>query len=137
MINPREGAWNHPYAIWHNGDEWFFKRHDRFSEWLMVNDVRDIMCCMENRLAAFNGTRKWKKLESFQLSKPSELYSLYLLIQATQFTNLTKIAETEENSKKKIQQILKSRLERDSNIPYFITRYQHLLPCLQKFSLTN
>jgi hypothetical protein len=82
---------------------------------------------MENRLAAFNGTRKRKKLESFQLSKPSELYSLCPLAQLPQSVRFAGIAETEGDSKKKSQQIHKLRREGDSNIPYFVTRYQHLI----------
>jgi hypothetical protein len=76
---------------------------------------------MGNRLAAFDGTRNLKKLVSFQLSKPSDLRALGSVTQSKQMEKFTEIAETEVDSKKKIQQINKFRWKEDSKIPSFTT----------------
>ena len=123
MIEPSEVAWNFPYAVRNDRCEWFFKRHDWFSKLLMMSDVGDITCCMENRRAAFNWRRKPKKLESLLLEKPTALYLLYLPILSRQSADFTEIAETEADSKKKIQQINKFHWKEDPKIPSFTTLY--------------
>jgi len=128
MINPREVLWNFANASWDDGYEWFFKRHGRFSNLLLLmSDVGDITSCMENRLAAFDGTQNLKKLESLQLAKPSDLYPLYLPIRFRQSTMFAGITETEVDSMKNIQQINKFRWKEDSKIPSFTTQYQPLI----------
>jgi len=89
-----------------------------------MSDVDDITCCMENRLAAFDGTRNLKKLASFQLSKPSDLRALGSVTQSKQLAKFAEIAETEVDSMKNIQQIKKLRWKEDSKIPSFTTQYQ-------------
>ena len=123
MVKPRKVAWDLPVAMRNDWHELFFKRHDWFSKLLMMCDVGDITCCMENRRAAFDGRRKPKKLESFQLAKPSDLCLLYLPIQSKESTRFTEIAQTKVDSKKKIQQINKFRWKEDSKIPSFTTLY--------------
>jgi len=78
---------------------------------------------MENRLTEIASARKPKKLESLQLEKPSDLYLLYSPVKLQQSTRFTKIAQTEVDSKKKIQQIDKFRWKEDSKIPSFTTLY--------------
>ena len=123
MVEPGKRSWNLSDGIREDGHEWFFKRHDWFSVLLMMSDVIDITCCMENRRAAFDWGRKLKKLESLQLAKPSNLYLLYFPAQLPQASMFTEIAETKVDSKKKIQQINKCRWKEDSKIPSFATLY--------------
>jgi hypothetical protein len=78
---------------------------------------------MENRRAVVNWARKPKKLESFQLAKPSDLCFLYSPAKLQQSTRFTEIAETEVDSKKKIQQINKFRWKEEPKIPSFTTLY--------------
>jgi hypothetical protein len=104
MVEPSEVARYFSHAVRHDRHEWFFKRHDRFSK-LMMSDVVGITSCMENRLAVFDWLRKLQKLESLQLPKPSDLCLLFSLTQFKQSARFTKIAKTEADSKKKIQQI--------------------------------
>jgi hypothetical protein len=78
---------------------------------------------MGNRLVAFDGSRKPKKLESFQLAKPSDLRSLGNTTQSKKSSILAQITETEVDPKKKIQQINKFRWKEDSKIPSFTTLY--------------
>ena len=120
MVEPCEGSWNLSNDIRDNGHEWFFKRHDWFSKLLMMSDVVDITCCSENRRAAFDWARKPQKLESFRLEKLSDLRSLGYLTQTKQPADF---AQTEVDSKKKIQQINKFRFEGNSKIPSFTTLY--------------
>jgi hypothetical protein len=123
MVKPSEGSWNLSDDIRDDGHEWLVKRHDWFSKLLMMCDVGDITCCMENRLAAFDWGRKPKKLESLLLAKPTDLYLLYLPILSRQSADFTEIAETKGDSKKKIQQINNFRWKEDSKIPSFTTLY--------------
>jgi hypothetical protein len=78
---------------------------------------------MENRLVAFDGIQNLKKLETFQLSKPSDLRTLGSVTQSKQMAKFAEIAETEVDSRKKIQQINKFRWKEDSKIPSFTTHY--------------
>jgi hypothetical protein len=123
MVEPSEGSWNLSDDIWDDGYEWFFQRHVWFSKLLMMCDVVSITCYMENRRAAFDWVRKPKKLESLSLAKPSELYLLYPATQIPQSKMFAEIAETEVDSKKKIQQMNKFRWKEDSKIPSFTTLY--------------
>jgi len=66
---------------------------------------------MQNRLTGVDWARKPKKLESFQLEKLSLLRSLGYLAQTKQSVTF---AQTEVDSKKKIQLINKFRWEEDS-----------------------
>jgi hypothetical protein len=126
MIEPREGSRNSSQSVGMDRDEWFFKRHDWFSKKLL-SDVDCITCYMENRLAAFFGTQKLQKLASLQLTKPSDLYHLYLVAYFRQSARFAEIAETEVDSRKKIQQIKKVRWKEDSKLPSFTTRYSLLI----------
>jgi len=123
VVEPGEGLGNGSHAIGHDGREWFFKRHDRFSLLLMMRDVVDITCCRENRRAVIIGLQKLKKLESLSLAKPSDLCLLYPLASFLQSAMFAQSAETEVDSKKKIQQINKFRWKEDSKIPSFTTLY--------------
>jgi len=123
MVEPSEGSWNFSDDIRYDGHEWFFKRHDWFSILLMMSDVGDITCCMENRRAVFDWRRKPKKLESLSLAKPSDLCHLYPLAPLPQSAMFAEIAKTKVDSKKKIQQINKFRWKEDSKIPSFTTLY--------------
>ena len=123
MVKPREGSRNLSDDIRYDGHELFFKRHDWFSKLLLMCDVGDITRCMENRHAAFDGLRKSKKLESFQLSKLSYLRSLGNPTQSKQSPIFTQIAKTEVDSNKKIQQIHKFRRKEDSKTPSFTILY--------------
>jgi hypothetical protein len=123
MVEPCEMSRYLSDDVRDDGYERFFKRHDWFSKLLMICDVGDITCCMENRLVVLDWARKPKKLESFHLAKPSDLYLLYSPEKFQQSTRFTEIAETEVDSKKKIQQINKLRWKEDSKIPSFTTLY--------------
>jgi hypothetical protein len=127
MVEPSEGSRNFSQSVGMDGNERFFKRHDWFSKKLMMSDVDCITCYMENRLAAFFETQKLLKLESLPLAKPSDLYHLYLATYFLQSARSAKIAETEGDSRKKIQQIKKVRGKEDSKLPSFTTRYSLLI----------
>ena len=120
MVEPSEVAWNFPYAIWDDGNEWFFQWHDCNSKWLLKcllnSDVCDTVCYMRNRLVGIDVARKPQKLESLLLAKPSDLCLLYLPFQSRQSADFTEIAETEVDSKKKIQQIKNCRLKGDPKL---------------------
>jgi len=120
MVKPRKMARDLPYAVWDNGHEWFFHWHDSNSKWLLKclfsSNAHDIVCCMRNRLLGIDVARKPKKLESFQLAKPSDLCHLYFPAKLPQCKKFAEIAETEVDSKKNIQQINKFRREEDSKL---------------------
>ena len=114
MVKPRKVAWDLPDAIWNDGHEWFFQWHDYNSKRLTkCNDVRDIVCCIENRLIGIDLARKLKKVQSFQLTKLSDLRSLGYLAQTKKSIGF---AQTEVDSKKNIQQINQFRWKEDSKL---------------------
>ena len=71
---------------------------------------------MRNRLVGIDVARKPQKLESLLLAKLSDLCLLYLPFQSRQSADFTEIAETEVDSKKKIQQIKNCRLKGDPKL---------------------
>jgi len=124
MVEPRKGVWNVPYAIRNDGYEWFFQWHDsnskRLIKYLANSDVLTIVCCMVNRLIGIDVAKKPQKLESFRLLKLSLLRFLGKVAQSKQSLGF---AQTEVDSRKKIQQINKFRWKEDSKIPSFTTFY--------------
>jgi hypothetical protein len=92
-----------------------------------MRDVHGITPCIENRLNRITLVRKLKKLESFQLTKPSDFRDLELFAQSIQSTKFSRFAKTEvgrTDNGKKIQQINKFRVEGNSESPSFVTLYQ-------------
>ena len=124
MVEPREGSWDLPYAIWNDRHEWFFYWHDSNSKWLLKclysSNAHDIVCYMRNRLVGTELARKLKKLQSFQLEKLLDLRSLGYLAQSKKSLGF---AQAEVDSRKNIQQINKFRWKEDSKTPSFATLY--------------
>jgi hypothetical protein len=92
-----------------------------------MRDVHDITPCIENRLNRITLVRKLKKLESFQLTKPSDFRDLESFAQLAQSIKFPRLAKTEvgrTSNWKKIQQINKFRVEGNSKSPSFVTLYQ-------------
>jgi len=79
---------------------------------VLNRDIGDIACDMENRHVGMILGRKLKKLESFQLSKPSDLSHLYLVPHLPKSAKFAGIAATEVGRTDNMRKIQGRRFNR-------------------------